>query len=1053
MKTWTAFQFWNHMRRALLPASLGWVLGQGSRSLVGFIGSSPRNLAVVGLVVCAVILVLRSFPARIRLSGAVRVTAFGLGAAVLVIPRLLEDVVPTGIAALGLAPDQAVGLVCALWGLALTFCCLPTGRGVMLSGFWAPSVLAAAMILSWVFQCAASWGWIPALLLLAPLDGEGGRMGEPGPRSRELVPPVSRPGSSPVSSSGYLLVQVFAGWVAGSAWICVRAHLDPTPLPWVVVLGAMSTFIFARSGSTEGSVRPPIGVAVGVTAAAMLVTWLPAWSGAWVSLSGRMGLATGLSLTVSTVLMVLLPFVLVSGGAATPSHEGSLRALAGLAAAGGVLGAVVAGEQTFFLVFLGAGALSLVGLVFGRRPRVRLAWLASTVAVSAAGALLPPLPIADLSEGSIDRIGDPRYVDRSSRFDERTTLLGAWVSGEGTGAALLGGRQVMLRAEGLTTERIGRKVSAVGLAAELAALLADPSGGWLVLGDDPVLLGPRVQEAGGRSVVVAVPQSRFVRILAERDAQLRGALLDPAMRLLPVTSTWLLASSRPEAAILQLVRAPWPTASEAWTDGRFFDRVRRRLRADGVYVAAVYLDWFAPESLARMLAAFAGAFPAGQVWLPPRGADSLVLVGTATDAPLPFGRIEERFLARTKALSALDLLSPLDVGDRAVALASEVVGALGPPPGAVRPALPLRIARNEVPLLPALLPAMASPERLFELTAEQAQVLGMRQEATRHFLGLLQGSGLDDLESVFREARVLRSSATGTRALDTLVAPHLARAREAMGQARKEGPLSRSWETAFNDLNIAHLLHPDDVEILVLLGTALEGQGNHGQAEEEYKQALARDPDHLEATFSLARLRTSRGDYVGAEALLRKAVEVHPREWRAHQNLGVLLLRTGRAELAEQVLRKAVALAAREEAAPGAALAEVYLALGRNAAGLVQAERAFQLEPTAYHAFLRGRCYYELGQKDRAEADFRHAILLDPGFWLAHGGIGQIQAEKGELDQAASSFQAVLAADPDNAAARLNLREVQRRLALRAVHSPMEAPGQVQSPAPVPSPP
>jgi tetratricopeptide (TPR) repeat protein len=64
---------------------------------------------------------------------------------------------------------------------------------------------------------------------------------------------------------------------------------------------------------------------------------------------------------------------------------------------------------------------------------------------------------------------------------------------------------------------------------------------------------------------------------------------------------------------------------------------------------------------------------------------------------------------------------------------------------------------------------------------------------------------------------------------------------------------------------------------------------------------------------------------------------------------------------------------------------------------------------------------YEAGQRDAASADFRRALLLDPGYAIAHVYLARIARDAGNLPGANEELQLALTADPANAIA---LREM-----------------------------
>ena len=94
----------------------------------------------------------------------------------------------------------------------------------------------------------------------------------------------------------------------------------------------------------------------------------------------------------------------------------------------------------------------------------------------------------------------------------------------------------------------------------------------------------------------------------------------------------------------------------------------------------------------------------------------------------------------------------------------------------------------------------------------------------------------------------------------------------------------------------------------------------------------------------------------------------------------------------------------------------------------MEVERALQIEKTAAW-YLRGRAYYNLSQWKKAEDDFRRATLSDPNHHASRGAVGLVQIEQGNLEGAAQTFRAVLRFDPQNDAARENLRIVEQEIA------------------------
>jgi predicted O-linked N-acetylglucosamine transferase (SPINDLY family) len=76
------------------------------------------------------------------------------------------------------------------------------------------------------------------------------------------------------------------------------------------------------------------------------------------------------------------------------------------------------------------------------------------------------------------------------------------------------------------------------------------------------------------------------------------------------------------------------------------------------------------------------------------------------------------------------------------------------------------------------------------------------------------------------------------------------------------------------------------------LGAHLQDLGDWGEAEGQYKQALAKNPAHTGSIYNLGHLLSLQHRHSEAETLLRKAIELKPDYTDAHLALGHLLTQT-----------------------------------------------------------------------------------------------------------------------------------------------------------------
>jgi len=99
--------------------------------------------------------------------------------------------------------------------------------------------------------------------------------------------------------------------------------------------------------------------------------------------------------------------------------------------------------------------------------------------------------------------------------------------------------------------------------------------------------------------------------------------------------------------------------------------------------------------------------------------------------------------------------------------------------------------------------------------------------------------------------------------------------------------------SAKTDLVQVSKLDPQNKYAYYNLGYIAQTQKQNGDAESQYKLALAIDPKYDPALYNLAILRADANDLNGAVVLYRQAVASNPQDAKAHFNLGLLLRQSG----------------------------------------------------------------------------------------------------------------------------------------------------------------
>lgn len=150
----------------------------------------------------------------------------------------------------------------------------------------------------------------------------------------------------------------------------------------------------------------------------------------------------------------------------------------------------------------------------------------------------------------------------------------------------------------------------------------------------------------------------------------------------------------------------------------------------------------------------------------------------------------------------------------------------------------------------------------------------------------------------------------------------------------------------------------------VRLGVAYMQQGRLDVALGKLRRALKQDPDLSAAHTAIARLYQRRGNTNRAEKHYRRALRLAPRDPKVQNAYGVFLCRNGRAADSEEHFLKA----ARD---PDYTTAE---AAYTNA----------------------GLCLLKEDKQNRAEADFRRALQVDPEYGEALWQLARLTFDRGD---------------------------------------------------------
>jgi cytochrome c-type biogenesis protein CcmH/NrfG len=803
-------------------------------------------------------------------------------------------------------------------------------------------------------------------------------------------------------------------WLA-SGWVLIRTTFDPT---------------------LSGVCAVAMGVCFGRTLNIRLPTML--WAGAlggliWISAflleTGAPQLAAlGMNHTlgVDGRLWLALPLATLGLLAAPLTAFGSTRSrLPAIGLAIGLwTGPTIATHQ--HAPWIAAIILGLIGL-FSQSGKQRGVSLALALCIVVAGGWLAPANMRVSRTGIWASASNSRalatWAGGERNFAPRQhgqTGSGAFVSWEGTGD----GEERGLSLDGSFTRTGDPAAQAEALTGHLAVLLAPKREPHLLLGDwmGNALRSTAVFPPG--MTHISVPSAHALRAIAATDPVRERLWLQPVHPLYGEHPAVLTRRTPPVQAITEINHGPWTSGANWGLSTSHIRSVRNHLVANGVYVLCVHLRWWGDGAIPRIAQALTESFSSVTAWLPPEGVDSLIFV--ATDSPPAFGQVASRFSPAKADLASLGLHSPEMLAGSAIlgdgALRKMATTAFGP----LQPQL-LSASIFERPTLhlgqaPALMADQAdpwngtAPEGVSSIRAARATMLEMLEKATR-----------GELEGAFEAARLLAEAhgSTGIDALEGIIAPHLSDGRTALGKAIGSGPNSSAWDDAMRFATTARMLAPKSHTPLTLLGEIALARGHLPAALKYFQDALRIEPGHVQALEGLARCARLSNAPKKVEQALRDATRHAPRDWRTWSNLAVFHLEQGQDAEAMTTVETAMGLAPATEVRPLLIMTKTLLRLGSAGAALLRADQATKLAPkNGLGWYLRGRAHFDLNRMTEAEKDFRAAVLTDADLVEARSGIGLVRAIIGDEKAARRIFRDVLQRDPDNAAARENLRRL-----------------------------
>ncbi len=275
------------------------------------------------------------------------------------------------------------------------------------------------------------------------------------------------------------------------------------------------------------------------------------------------------------------------------------------------------------VLFARAGGVTITGLFVP----------AAAVLLGLAG--VRELPAAWQAVGARADVGLPAESllrDRIASLRTGATLRTSW--GWWGASQVWGGSSVSLvELDGSVAGSSGRARAAERLAGTLAGCAAQGRSRARVTGDDFGRVVVSLREQGFSGIDVAMPDAALADTLATADNGARRAWLSTEVRLLDVPSRGLLGARGAADVVVEIVRNGWRDGRTAWPTAAHVLAASSHVGEGGAHVLVLPGRGADVYVLAGVVRRLGHAWLVVGVFVPPQGAEELVLVGTAKAIP------------------------------------------------------------------------------------------------------------------------------------------------------------------------------------------------------------------------------------------------------------------------------------------------------------------------------------------------------------------------------------------------------------------------------------
>lgn len=175
----------------------------------------------------------------------------------------------------------------------------------------------------------------------------------------------------------------------------------------------------------------------------------------------------------------------------------------------------------------------------------------------------------------------------------------------------------------------------------------------------------------------------------------------------------------------------------------------------------------------------------------------------------------------------------------------------------------------------------------------------------------------------------------------------------------------------------------------------------------DYAKAIELDPKSTYAYIGRAHVYSARRDFVRAIADYDQALLIHPDNVIAYVERGLAYISKGDPDRAMADCDRAVEISP-QTGGGQLCRGRVYFAKGNRERALAELDQTTPIRPKENFYYFRADSFSQLGELDRAIADYDRVIELNPQSRTAYGCRGVVYAQKGDYDRAIADYDQVI---------------------------------------------